>query len=132
VPSFLITNAGGLAGTMLGQGIYAFFIGMVSLITPMIMIEFFPAEIRYTASGFAYNMAYGVLGGTAPLVATWFITQTGDPISPAYYIVVLAIIGAVVAIRFFHRFYDASGRYSHHFPKGEQERQMIDDAKLTA
>src|SRR5690625_1138802 len=131
VPSFLIMGAGGLAGTILGQSIYAFFIGIVSLITPMIMIEFFPAAIRYTASGFAYNMAYGVLGGTAPLVATWFINQTGDPISPAYYIVVLAVLGAVVATGFFHRFYDATGRYSHHFPKGEEEQQVIEEAKLT-
>lgn len=128
VPSFLIMGSGGLFTVILGQSLYAIFIGFVSLITPMIMVEFFPASVRYTASGLAYNLAYGVLGGTAPLVATWVIAQTGDPISPSYYIVGLGVVAVVVATSFFHRYYDASGKLSDHLASGEAEQALLAEA----
>jgi MHS family proline/betaine transporter-like MFS transporter len=130
VPSFLIMGSGGLITVILGQSLYAAFIGFVSLVTPMIMVEFFPASVRYTASGLSYNLAYGVLGGTAPLVATWMIAQTGDPISPSYYIVGLAVIAVVVATSFFHRFYDATGKLSKNLASGEAEKALLAEAEF--
>jgi hypothetical protein len=37
------------------------------------------------------NVSVSVFGGLAPLVATWLITQTGDPLSPSYYLIVTAL-----------------------------------------
>src|SRR5699024_10177073 len=56
----------------------------------------FPIRVRYTASGVTYNVSYALFGGTAPYVATWLIDVTGNPISPAIYLTVIAA-GAFVA-----------------------------------
>ncbi|SKB03936.1 MFS transporter [Aeromicrobium choanae] len=98
IPSFHIMGAGGLGSAMLGQSLYAIFAGSVALVTPVLMVELFKPEIRYTASALAYNMAFALLGGTAPLVATWLIARTGDPISPAYYVVLFAAVGLVAVL----------------------------------
>jgi MHS family proline/betaine transporter-like MFS transporter len=36
-----------------------------------------------------------VFGGFAPFVATWLIAVTGDPLSPAYYLMVTAALSIV-------------------------------------
>jgi MHS family proline/betaine transporter-like MFS transporter len=33
-----------------------------------------------------------LFGGTAPLVATWLINQTGSSLAPAFYLVVIALL----------------------------------------
>jgi len=42
-----------------------------------------------------------VFGGLAPLVATWLIAQTGDPLSPSYYLIGTALLSlfALLAIQ---------------------------------
>jgi len=41
-----------------------------------------------------------IFGGFAPFVATWLIAQTGDPLSPAYYLMATALLSimALMAI----------------------------------
>lgn len=119
VPCFILMGAGGVGAALAGQSIYAIGIAAVSLITPMLMVELFDAEIRYTASALAYNLAYAVLGGTAPLVATWLIASTGNPIAPSFYVVIVSVVGLLVATFALARFYDHSGIHS---------RQMADAA----
>lgn len=123
VPSFLLMGIGGFGTALLGQSVYAIGIAAVSLITPMLMVELFDAEIRYTASALAYNLAYAILGGTAPLVATWLISASGAAIAPGYYVVLVAIVGLLVAWFALGRYYDRSGTQSH---------QMVDAAETTA
>ena len=41
----------------------------------------------------AYALAVTVFGGTAQLVVTWLIRVTGDPLSPAWYLIASGIIG---------------------------------------
>ncbi|EPM84148.1 major facilitator family transporter, partial [Pseudomonas syringae pv. actinidiae ICMP 18804] len=47
---------------------------------------------RYTASAITYNMAYTLFGGTAPLMATWLISVTGSNLSPAFYLITVAVL----------------------------------------
>ena len=37
-------------------------------------------------------MAYTIFGGTAPLVATWLISTTGSNLSPAFYLIAVALL----------------------------------------
>ncbi|MCY1402570.1 hypothetical protein D9M71_177200 [compost metagenome] len=37
-------------------------------------------------------MAYTLFGGTAPLVATWLISTTGSNLSPAFYLIAIALL----------------------------------------
>lgn len=37
-------------------------------------------------------MAYTLFGGTTPLVATWLIGVTGSNLSPAFYLIAVAVL----------------------------------------
>jgi MHS family proline/betaine transporter-like MFS transporter len=81
---------GGL-GLVLGIGILVG--GLVATFAELI-----PNAVRCTGIGVAYNMAMAVFGGTAPLVAAWLLTRTGDPIAPAYWITIACAISLFTAI----------------------------------
>ncbi len=59
---------------------------------PALMTELLPAEVRCTGIGIAYNVALGLFGGTAPLVATYLVARTADDFTPAYYLMAAAAI----------------------------------------
>ena len=54
--------------------------------------ELIPTAIRSTTLSLTYAIAATVFGGTTQLVVTWLMAATGDPISPAWYIVVTSLI----------------------------------------
>ena len=64
---------------------------LCGVVTAVQLSEVFPTRSRYTASAITYNMAYTLFGGTAPLIATWLIERSGDPLSPAYYLAGIAL-----------------------------------------
>jgi len=43
----------------------------------------------------AYNLAYTVFGGTAPLMATWLIAATGNRLAPAYYLMAVSLLALI-------------------------------------
>jgi MHS family proline/betaine transporter-like MFS transporter len=65
------------------------------VVTAPLLSEIFPTRTRYTASAITYNLAYTIFGGTAPLVATWLITTTGNNMSPALYLIVISVMGLI-------------------------------------
>ncbi len=78
-----------------GLGIYlAIFLG-ASLVA---MNELFPTRVRYVGMSLGYNISVSAFGGTAPFLVTLLLSSTGSLRSPAYFIIVLALITlAVVA-----------------------------------
>ena len=36
-----------------------------------------------------------IFGGFAPFLATWLIAQTGDPLSPSYYLMATALLSII-------------------------------------
>ncbi len=57
--------------------------------------EQFPARVRSTGLGIAYNLAVMIFGGFAPFFVTWLIATTGSPMAPAYYVMFGAAVGVV-------------------------------------
>jgi len=55
-------------------------------------VELIPHPVRSTGLAFAYNASIGFFGGTTPMIATWLITTTGNPVTPSYWV---AIAGAI-------------------------------------
>ena len=55
-----------------------------------ILAELFPPKIRYTGVGLAYNLAFAMFGGTTPLIVTYLIKITQEPLIPAYYVMFFA------------------------------------------
>jgi MHS family proline/betaine transporter-like MFS transporter len=70
-------------------------------VLPSLMSEQFPVDTRAVGVALGYSVSVSVFGGLAPLVATWLIATTGDPLSPAYYLVFTALLSlaALIAIQ---------------------------------
>jgi hypothetical protein len=62
--------------------------------------EIFPTEVRYSATGLAYNLSIGVFGGCAPLICQ--VMDTHVSIFPAYYMTCLCVVSL------------ATSAYAHH------------------
>ena len=65
---------------------------------PALFVEAFDAQARYSAFSVAYNISVGLFGGTAPLVATWLISATGDKFAPAYYLSFASTISLIAVL----------------------------------
>ena len=84
-----------MSGALLGVILLAVGALCSGVVTAALLSESFPTRTRYTASAITYNVAYTLFGGTAPLVATWLIGQTGSSLAPAFYLVVIALVALV-------------------------------------
>lgn len=58
----------------------------------------FPANVRNVASGFNYNVGTTLLGGTAPILASWLLGMTGSDVGFGGYMSLICVISALVAI----------------------------------
>ena len=70
-------------------------------VLPSLLSEQFPVEVRAIGVSFGFSTAVSIFGGLAPLVATWLIAKTGDPLSPSYYLIFAALLSlcALMAIQ---------------------------------
>ncbi|HVH79632.1 MAG TPA: MFS transporter, partial [Stellaceae bacterium] len=76
--------------------------GGYSGVLPSLLSEQFPVEVRAVGVAFSYSISVTVFGGFAPFIATWLIAQTGDPLSPSYYLMVTALL-SIIALIAIHR-----------------------------
>jgi MHS family proline/betaine transporter-like MFS transporter len=91
-PSFLMASSGSFVASIIGVMLLAIGAVLCGVVTAALLSETFPTRTRYTASAITYNMAYTIFGGTAPLMATWLISTTGSNLSPAFYLIVIALL----------------------------------------
>ena len=88
--------AGGAAGALLGgQILFAVLIALPVGTAPAMFAEMFPTEDRLTGYSLAFNIGLGLVGGTAPMIATWLIARTGTPLAPGYYLAGLSLLSVV-------------------------------------
>jgi MHS family proline/betaine transporter-like MFS transporter len=57
--------------------------------------ELFPTRVRYSGVSLGFNIATILGGATAPFVASWLTGLTGSSMAPAFYVMVVALIGIV-------------------------------------
>jgi MHS family proline/betaine transporter-like MFS transporter len=98
VPGFLITQRGGVASAIAGQAIFAAFVGAASTVSAVLSLRLFPVHVRYTAVALTYQITLTLVGGTAPYVSTMLVTRTDNPIAPAWYLVVVALVSLATAV----------------------------------
>ncbi|MCG5213633.1 MFS transporter [Streptosporangium soli] len=99
VPGYMVAGSGGLGSAVLGQVMLTVPLVAVASVVAVAQAELFPAAIRYTGAALGYNIAYAVFGGTAPFIGQYLVNQTGSDISPAYYLIVLALVALVPILR---------------------------------
>jgi MHS family proline/betaine transporter-like MFS transporter len=95
VPFFMLMQNNSTAMIYLGQAGFVLAIGIQFGVLQALMVEATPLAIRCTALAIGNNIAWSILGGTTPLVATWLVYRTTDELSPAYLIAGAAAITVV-------------------------------------
>ncbi len=53
----------------------------------VVLADLFPTRVRASGISMSYNVAMALFQGTTPLIATLLIGRTGNPISPAYWLI---------------------------------------------
>jgi MFS family permease len=69
----------------------------------VLLTDLFPTRIRFTGVALVFNVSFTLFSGTAPLLATSLIRNTGTATSPAYLMMfsaALALIGSVWVERY--------------------------------
>jgi MHS family proline/betaine transporter-like MFS transporter len=73
----------------------AILFGLYASSTYATMSELLPTRIRSTGIAVAYNIPVAVFGGSAPLISTWLIQQTGDISSPWYFYIGTGVVSLI-------------------------------------
>jgi MHS family alpha-ketoglutarate permease-like MFS transporter len=68
---------------------------MVFGVFPALFVELLPPEVRVTGIGIPYQIVTALLGGTAPLLAAWFIS-IGIPMSICYYMMAVMVLAGLI------------------------------------
>jgi MFS transporter, MHS family, proline/betaine transporter len=71
------------------------------------LAEQFPAHIRSTGLGLAYNLAVMIFGGFAAFFVTWLIQATGLPVAAAFYVMFGSVVGLMASLLLKERARDA-------------------------
>ena len=62
-----------------------------------IIADMFPTRVRFSGVALSFNVSFTVFSGTAPLIATWLISATGNTASPAYFMAACAALALVAS-----------------------------------
>jgi MHS family proline/betaine transporter-like MFS transporter len=101
-PAFIIIVKGTVIEQFISQSIISILIAMFAGPLTATAAELFPLTVRYSGIGLSLNLAASIFGGTTPLVCAWLTKTTANPLTPAYYFILSAVI-AGIAVLAMHR-----------------------------
>ncbi len=81
---------------ILAQMMLAVPLGMALGLQGAMLVEIFPLRTRVTSMSVAYSATLALAGGTAPMVATWFVESLHQPLWPAFYIMGYGVLGLAI------------------------------------
>ncbi|QNK70602.1 MFS transporter [Variovorax sp. PAMC26660] len=68
--------------------------------TPMflMMLEMLPIGVRASGISVIYSIGVTVFGGSSQFIVTWLLAKTGNPMSPAFYMMVCGVLSLVALL----------------------------------
>ena len=91
VPSF-----GKAVQVVIAITIIGFLSGMTFGPIAALLVELFPARIRYTSLSVPYHIGTGYFGGFLPFISQYIVARTGDPFSGLWYTVGVVTMALIV------------------------------------
>ena len=73
-----------------------FFAGVAGVV-PAVLVTSFPPAIRFSGISLSYNVAYAICGAATPVVVG-LLAKDGGGLGPAYYVVMVALVGVVAGL----------------------------------
>jgi MFS family permease len=71
------------------------FVGVVGAV-PCVLVQAFPAQVRFSGLSFSYNLSYAIFGGLTPIIVT--VMLKSDKLGPAYYVIAVCVVGALTSL----------------------------------
>jgi len=99
-PLFLLVHHQAASLILLGQAGFALIIGILFGANPATMAEITSKAVRVSVLSIGYNVALAIFGGTAPAVAAYLIERTSDDMSPAFYMMIFALMAIAATLSF--------------------------------
>lgn len=97
-PLFLLLNTGSLAAAIAAHAGLAAIESVFVSASLAAGAELFATRVRSSGYSIGYNVSVALFGGTAPYVATWLVSRTGNDIAPAYYLIAAAIVSLLTVL----------------------------------
>lgn len=97
-PSFLLLGGGSIGLCMLAITLLIMPLAVGVGPSLALMMEAFPREQRVTGLSIIYSFGVTLFGGFSPLLVTWLIGVTGNPLTPAFYLIA-AVALSLFALR---------------------------------
>ncbi|MGU3386308.1 MFS transporter [Methylobacterium sp. D53M] len=100
-PLFMLLTTGDTLLIVLSQVAFAILIAGNAAVVPTAFVEMFQHRSRCTALAISFNASMALVGGTAPMAATWIVHHLAWPTGPGLYVAVLSAISlaAVLTMR---------------------------------
>jgi MHS family proline/betaine transporter-like MFS transporter len=98
VLSYPIMSLFSVGGVLLATAVLIvslMFFAMNDAVFPSYFTEMFGTRSRYLGFALPFNVGAMLFGGVAPLIGTWLIAQTGNPSSPAFFLIFVGVLSLV-------------------------------------
>lgn len=103
--AFWVISQGGFGNALLAQLVYLIPLFFIAVSVTVCLAEMFPTRVRYSSGGIAFNVAFAMFAGTAPLIADWLVLSTGTIMAVAGYVALISCISFVVVLKFYRETY---------------------------
>lgn len=97
VPTFMAIESGSFFFAFAAVVVFTILNNVIGGPLTTAYVMSFPAHVRGTAAALNYNVGTTLLGGTAPLLASWLASATGTEVSFGWYMAVICLVSALVA-----------------------------------
>ncbi|WP_413736223.1 glycine betaine/L-proline transporter ProP [Sodalis sp. RH21] len=97
IPCFILINSGIIGLIFLGLLVLAIILNAFTGVMASTLPAMFPTQIRYSALAISFNISILVAGLTPTFIA-WVVESTNNLYMPAYYLMVISIIGLLTGI----------------------------------
>ncbi|MCV9878158.1 glycine betaine/L-proline transporter ProP [Brenneria izbisi] len=97
VPCFMLINSDVVGLIFCGLLILAVLLNAFTGVMASTLPAMFPTHIRYSALATAFNISV-LIAGFTPTIAAWLVESTKNLYMPAYYLMVIGIIGIITGI----------------------------------
>ena len=97
-PLFLVLNTGSLVAAILAHVVLGSLLAVFISTSVAALTELFPTRVRYGGFSIGYNFSVAIFGGSSPYLAQYLLSTTGNPLSPAFIVIVAAVMTLLVVL----------------------------------
>ena len=97
IPAFVLINSNVIGLIFSGLLMLAVILNCFTGVMASSLPAMFPTHIRYSALASAFNISV-LIAGLTPTLAAWLVESTENLMMPAYYLMVIAVIGLITGL----------------------------------